>query len=184
MHQSKVNGLALFARQILRLLLPVLLLVAQPRARAESHDHEGADDEHAETDGGHNRGGREAGRKDKSGSELEDVMEEMNGAFRKLRRQVDDQTQNAASLALVERMRALAQRAALLSPRMMTQAPEKDRAGLLASYREQMQELMATFTDLQAALKAGKNSKAADIVEDLRELEKAGHHKFRTDEDH
>jgi soluble cytochrome b562 len=111
-------------------------------------------------------------------------MEEMNGVFRKLRRQVDDKATNASSIALAANLHQLAQRVVKSTPRLVARAPEKDRAALLASYREQMQELIATIDDLQAALKAGKNAKAVEIVEDLRDLEKAGHHKFRAEDSH
>jgi soluble cytochrome b562 len=169
---------------ILRLGLIFLLAVSPSLVRAERHEHSGTRSESGEDEDGRSRSGRESGRKEKGDSELEDVMEEMNGAFRKLRRQVDDKTQNASSIALAANLHQLAQRAMKSTPRLVAQAPEKDRAALLTAYREQMQELIATFADLQAALKTGKNAKAAEIVEDLRDLEKAGHHKFRAEDNH
>ena len=71
-------------------------------------------------------------------------------------------------------------RAGRLQPKMIARAPVADRARLLAGYQDQIKELAATCGDLEAALRAGKNTEATDIVADIRELQKAGHHKYRT----
>lgn len=168
----------------LRLSLFLLLAGPQLLPGSDRREHSGNRTESGEDEDGHSRGDRESHRKEKGGSELEDVMEQMSSAFRKLRRQVDDKTLNASSIALAANLHQLAQRVVKSTPRLVARAPEKDRAALLAAYREQMQELIATFDDLQAALKAGKNAKAVEIVEDLRDLEKAGHRKFRSEDDH
>jgi hypothetical protein len=173
----------MMTRRLIFIVLTGLLALGQPAARAEHHGRGGDDDEHSDGEGS-SRGGRQTGRREKGDSELEDVMEEMNGAFRKLRRQVEDKAQNPSSLTLAGTLYRLAQRAAQMTPRMIVHAPDKDRPGLLANYRDQMKELVATVADLQVALRAGKNAQAAGIIDDLRDLEKAGHHKFRTEGEH
>ena len=161
-----------------------LLLISAVNCVAAERRARGADEDERSDAGIRNRSGREAGQKEKGDGELEDVMDEMNGNFRKIRRQVSDKSQNASSLTLAANLVRLTQKATQLTPRLITQAPEKDRAAMLASYRDQIQELAATFADLQAALKDGKNGKAAEIVEDLRELESVGHRKFRAKDAH
>jgi hypothetical protein len=163
--------------------LGLLLIAAMESGAAERRGREAGEDDRSDA-AVRSRSGREGGQKEKGDSELEDIMDEMNGNFRKLRRQVSDKSQSASSLTLAANLVRLTQKAAQLTPRLIAQAPEKDRAAMLASYRDQMQELAATFTDLQSALKDGKNGKAAEIVDDLRELESAGHRKFRAKDAH
>lgn len=162
----------IFRRRFVLFLVSALITGLVP-ARGEHHGRDRDDDGH---------GGRESVRRGRGDSALEDVMEEMSENFRKLRRQVEDKAQNASSLALVARLRELAAQGAGMKPRMIARAAADEQPKLLRSYQEQMRELAATFGDLEAALRAGKNGKAASIVEDIRELQKAGHHKFRTED--
>ena len=113
------------------------------------------------------------------GSDLEDSMSTMNGAFKKLRRQVADPAQNEASLALVAKLRKACVEASLLMPEKISHLPAKDQAAAKASYTDKMKELIATVDELSAALKAGKNSEAASVIKDLGLQEEAGHKEFK-----
>ena len=113
------------------------------------------------------------------GSALEDSMSAMNGAFKKLRRQVEDPAQNEASLALVAKLRKACVEASLLMPEKIGHLPAKDQAAAKASYTEKMKKLIATVDELSAALKAGKNTEAAGIIKDLGMQEGAGHKEFK-----
>lgn len=170
---------AMCPRRLFPRLLAVLLLLQLSVVRAERHDHEEGDGDAARPEG--KATGREGGRRDKGDTSLEDVMDDMNAAFRTLRRQVGDPGKNPSSLKLAASMHELARQASRLQPRMVTHSPREEQPALLAAYQERMKELVATIADLEAALKAGKNRAAAEIVEDLRELQRAGHRKFRTD---
>ncbi|MEY4488198.1 MAG: hypothetical protein RIQ79_706 [Verrucomicrobiota bacterium] len=118
------------------------------------------------------------GKQDKS-SELGDSMEKMNGAFRKLRRQVADPAQNEASLALVAKMRATVVESAKYLPDKISKLPAEAQAAAKTSYADKMKELLATTDELAAALKVGKNEQAVKIIEELRLQEEAGHKEFR-----
>jgi len=113
------------------------------------------------------------------GSELEGKMEKMNGAFRKLRRQVADPAQNAASLELVAKLRAATTQAAATLPDTIGKLSPEKQAAAKTSYMEKMKELLATIDELSAALKADKNEEAVKIIENLRLQEAAGHKEFR-----
>ena len=113
------------------------------------------------------------------GSDLEDSMSTMNGAFKKLRRQVADPAQNEASLALVARLRKACVEASLLMPEKISHLPAKDQAAAKTSYTDKMKELIATVDELSAALKANKNSEAAGIIKGLGLQEEAGHKEFK-----
>lgn len=112
-------------------------------------------------------------------TELGEHMDRLSGAFRKLRRQVGDPAQNAASLELLAEMRDAAQAAAKLVPAKAADLPEADRAKFTAAYRKQMGKLLTQLTDLEAALKTGDNSAALKQVSELADFQKASHREYR-----
>ncbi len=112
-------------------------------------------------------------------TELGEHMDRLSGAFRKLRRQVGDPAQNAASLELLAEMRDAAQAAAKLVPAKVADLPEADRAKFTAAYRKQMGKLLTQLADLEAALKAGDNSAALKQLAELADFQKASHREYR-----
>lgn len=160
------------------MLVLLACALAWPVAGRGGEREDRGEDEH-QTEGKH--GGRTKERRE--GTELEDVMGDMNTICRRLRRQAGDQTQNGASLELAARLKILVRRAAALRPARIARTPVAEQPKLQASYEEQMQELLATVGDLEKALKTGRNNEALKILDDMRELQNAGHHKFRTKED-
>jgi soluble cytochrome b562 len=113
---------------------------------------------------------------------LEDSMEKMNGAFRKLRRQVTDPTKNANSLELVANLRAASQKSIDLVPKLAAERPEAERPAFTAAYKKQMEEFVAALAPLEAALKAGNNAEAEKLVADLGARQKKGHKDFKKQE--
>jgi soluble cytochrome b562 len=112
-------------------------------------------------------------------TELEGKMDKMNGAFRKLKRQVSDPTKNADSLQLVARMRAAAEDAVKLNPAKATDLPEDERAKFVAEYQLKMKDFIVELGKLEAALNANKNDEAVKLVADLGARQKAGHKDFK-----
>ena len=106
-------------------------------------------------------------------------MSTMNGAFKKLRRQVTDPQQNPASLELVAKLRKACVEATQALPTKISRLPAKDQATAKADYADKMKELIATVDELAAALKADKNTEAASIIKELSLQEEAGHNQFR-----
>ncbi|MBM3872616.1 MAG: hypothetical protein FJ382_02590 [Verrucomicrobia bacterium] len=115
-------------------------------------------------------------------SALEDAMDKMNGAFRKLRRQVTDATKNANSLELVATLRAASEESVKLVPKLAAERPEAERPAFIAAYKKQMQEFTAALAPLEAALKADNNAEAEKIVADLGARQKQGHKEFKKQE--
>lgn len=113
------------------------------------------------------------------GTDLEDKMEDMNGAFRKLRRQISDASANASSLELVARLRKASVESEKLIPEKAEKIPEAERAKFVADYQAKMKEFIAEIDKLKAALEAGKNDEAAAALTKLGSLQKSGHREFR-----
>jgi len=117
------------------------------------------------------------------GTPLEKEMKTMNRAFKQLKKQAADASQNASSLALVAQMEKAADAAAKLVPEKAADLPEKDKAALTASYQAKMKDFSAALAKLEAAFKAGDNAGATKLLGELGNLERADHKEFRKPQD-
>ncbi len=120
-----------------------------------------------------------AGGPAKEETELDHKMEDMNGAFRKLRRQIADASANASSLELVAKLRKASEESVALIPAKAAKVPEADREKFVADYQAKMKEFIAEVDKLKTTLEAGKNDEAAAILNKLNSLQKSGHREFR-----
>ncbi len=112
-------------------------------------------------------------------TELADKMSALNGAFKKLRRQIADPAANASSLELVASLRAAAETALPLTPEKAKLTPEAERQKFVAAYQAKMKVFLAEVQKLEAALQAGNNDEAAASLGRLGMLQKEGHREFR-----
>lgn len=117
--------------------------------------------------------------KNKEPTPLEEQMDRMSSAFRKLRRQAGEAAKNEASLELVATMRAAAKQAQQLIPAKAQEVPEASRAKFVAGYQEQMMQFIATLDTLEKALKAGDNAGALKLVSELGAMQKSGHKEYK-----
>lgn len=116
---------------------------------------------------------------DKDETELGNHMDKMNGAFRKLRKQVNDVAQNAESLKLVATIKEEAAASAKLEPAKKSEIPAAEQAKFVADYQAKMKEFNGKVAALEAALKANKNDEAAKLVDELAAAQKQGHKNFK-----
>jgi hypothetical protein len=112
-------------------------------------------------------------------TELGNTMEKMNGAWRKLRKQVADPAGNAASLELVATISACAEKALTFKPARVEDVPAADREKFIADYQVQMKDFGAQVRKLEEALKADDNATAAAIVQKMGAMQKEGHKEFK-----
>jgi soluble cytochrome b562 len=112
-------------------------------------------------------------------TDLEMRMDRMNKAFRKLKKQVADPTQNASSLELVATMQAAAKEAMDLTPAKAADLPADQQAKFTDDYKAGMKGMQDELTKLSDALTAGKNDDAVKIVAEIFDLEKKDHKEFR-----
>lgn len=116
---------------------------------------------------------------EKEVTKLEEQMDRMNTAYRKLRRQVGDASKNESTLELVGIMREVVTTARDLAPVKTADLPEEKRIEFVAGYREQLGKLDIILTAIETALKAGNNTDATKLIGDLREVQKAGHREYK-----
>jgi soluble cytochrome b562 len=124
-----------------------------------------------------------AGSSDEKKTDLDLRMDRVSKAFRKLRKQVSDPTQNASSLALLATMQAALAEAVDLTPEKAADVPADKKDKFMADYKAGIKGMQDEFTKLGDALTAGKNDDAAKIVADIFALEKKDHKDFRRPDD-
>ncbi|HEX2852152.1 MAG TPA: cytochrome b562 [Opitutaceae bacterium] len=115
----------------------------------------------------------------KEETELDHVMDRLNKAYGKVRRQVSDATKNADSIAQVAIMKEAAEAAVKLEPKWKADKPADEQAKFVADYQAKMKETIAQIAKLEEALKAGNNEEAAKIFGVVRDAQKAGHKEFK-----
>jgi len=115
-------------------------------------------------------------------TDLELRMDRMGKAFRKLRKQVADPTQNASSLLLLTTMDDAAKEALDYTPAKAQDLPEDQRAKFEEDFKAGIKGMQDEFAKLRDALTAGKNDDAVKIVADIAALEKKDHKDFRRPE--
>jgi hypothetical protein len=119
---------------------------------------------------------------DEKKTDLELRMDRMGKAFRKLKKQVADPTQNASSLLLLTTMDDAAKEALDFTPAKAQDLPEDQRAKFEEDFKAGIKGMQDEFAKLRDALTAGRNDDAVKIVADIGNLEKKDHKEFRRPE--
>ncbi len=112
-------------------------------------------------------------------TELGQNMEKLNGAWRKLRKQVADPASNASSLELTATIKAGMEKALTFTPVRAQDVPEADRAKYVESYRTKLKEFIGLVDELEAKLKAGDNAAADALVQKMGSTQREDHKEFR-----
>jgi hypothetical protein len=110
---------------------------------------------------------------------LGDNMAKMNDALRTLRGQVADATKNADSAKLAATIKETATASLKLEPAKKADIPAADQAKFVSSYKEAMQMLVDQAGKLESALKAGDNTAAAKLLDDMGAHQKASHKEYK-----
>lgn len=110
---------------------------------------------------------------------LEQAMDKMGGAYRKLRRQAKEGSFSPDAAALVATIKSAATEAKKFEPLKAKEVPEAARAAFVAKYRNKLDEFIAELDLLTGELQAGKQAEALKRVEKLGKLQRAGHENFQ-----
>ena len=121
--------------------------------------------------------------KNEDKTDLEKQMDIVNKSARALRKQINDATQNDASLALVAKIHDAADAASKLTPKKAADLEGADKDKFMADFQAGMKEFIDHVDQLTAALKSGDNAGAAKVFQGLFALEKKDHKEFRKPEE-
>jgi hypothetical protein len=116
---------------------------------------------------------------DEKKTDLEVRMDKIGKAFRKLKKQVADPSQNASSLQLLSTMEDAAKEAVDLTPAKAEDIPDDQKAKFEDDFKAGIRNLQDLFAKLRDALTAGRNDDAVKIVADIDAFEKKEHKEFR-----
>ncbi len=110
---------------------------------------------------------------------LGEAMEDIGGAWRRVKRQASDSSKNEATLALVAKMQAAVKQGMQYKPALLEDIPAAEKKDFLIGYGRGMKAFSNKLDQLAAALTAGDNQAAAAIVAEIDELRKKGHTKYK-----
>ncbi len=116
-------------------------------------------------------------------TELEGKMHAVGKAYRKLKKQVADPSQNASSLQLLATMQDGIKASFDLTPAKEADIPDAQKAQFNADYKAGLKDMQDLLAKLGDALSANKNDEAAKIVADIDALQKKSHKSFRKPKD-
>ena len=109
-------------------------------------------------------------------------MKSMNKALRTLKKQVADPAKKADNLALVAGIKKNLEASVKLEPAKTKDVPAADKAAYLDKYKAQMADLVKTYDEIDAALKADKPDDAKKAMEKLSDQKEKGHKDFGADD--
>jgi len=113
---------------------------------------------------------------------LAKAMKVVNKNIRTMKRQIDDPAKKDDNLALIAAAKKSLDECLKLEPAKTKDVPAGDKSAYLAKYKEQMNGVVKTFDDLEAAVKAGKTDDAKKIFEKLSDEKEKGHKDFNPDD--
>jgi cytochrome c556 len=122
---------------------------------------------------------QERPRQKEPATELEDHMEKIGGAFRALNRQIGDASKNEDSLKRIATIRENAEASLKLDPAKKADIPADRQAKFVADYQAKMKAFIADVNKVEAALKAGNNDEAKNLLQNLKQDQKEGHDEFQ-----
>lgn len=120
---------------------------------------------------------------DEEHTPLGEAMEEIGGAWRRVKRQAADPSKNEATLAMVARMQAAAKESLKHKPELLEDIPAAEKKEFLVGYGRAMKAFSSKLDKLAAALAAGDNDSAAAIVVEIDNLRKKGHTNYKKPEE-
>jgi cytochrome c556 len=127
-----------------------------------------------------------AGPKDKDDdeqTELGDHMEKLSGAYKRLGREVADPAKNEDSLKQIAIIREQAEAALKLQPAKTADLPADQREKFVAGFHDKMKSFIDDVNKVEAALKAGKNEEAKQLLGTLKQDQREGHKEYQKKKD-
>jgi len=112
-------------------------------------------------------------------TELSEKMEKLNGAYRRLKRQIADPAKNESSLALIATIKTQTEASLAYKPEFTAEQPAADQAKFVERYQAEMKKMIELVGKLETSVKAGKNDEAAKAIAELDAQQKSSHKEFR-----
>jgi len=118
-------------------------------------------------------------KKDEPETELGAKMEKISSAWRIAKRQLNDSSKNADTLAKLATVQENMKAALKLEPDLKKSKPAEEQAKFVADYQAKMKEEIKKIDEVIALVKAGKNDEAAKLVAVVDQDQKDAHKQFK-----
>ena len=112
---------------------------------------------------------------------LEKQMQILARGMKQLSVQISDPSKNQDSVALIESLKHATGISKELMPRKTASIPQADQEKFLTAYKAQIDKLTEAFSQIEEAIKAGKNDQAKTVFATIGPIKKEGHSKFKQD---
>lgn len=120
---------------------------------------------------------------DREDTELEEHMEEISDAWRKVRRGSKKAENNAANAKLVAGMIKHAKAGIDLIPLRVEDVPEAERDAFLVAFKKEMKVFIDTLVKLQKAFAEDRHEDAVELVAKISKHQRASHKEFKRPDD-
>lgn len=110
-------------------------------------------------------------------------MEVIGYAFKALRRQAGDPAANASTLELLAEIRGAAIKSLEFKPAYTTAQPTAEQAAFASGFKADLQDFIKIVDEAIAAVQAGDNTRAEELVAAMRDAQRAGHRAYKAPRD-
>ncbi len=110
-------------------------------------------------------------------------MEIMGDAFKALRRQAGDPAENASTLQLLNELRGAAIKSLEFKPAYTDAQPAAEQAAFASKFKADMQDFIKIVDEAIAAVQAGDNTRAEELVAAMRNAQRSGHRAYQAPRD-
>ena len=120
---------------------------------------------------------------EKKKSELHERMEEMDKAFKQLKRTIRSEAQDKQSLELLGKIEQLAVTCKGMVPSKTKTEPADKQDKFVLAFRKEMAHLIGDFCAMETAILDGDHAKAEQLYKKLADDKENGHDKFMDDDE-
>ena len=110
---------------------------------------------------------------------LGERMEKMGGAWRLVKRNINDSSKNTETLEKLASIKQLMTESLKFEPALKKDKPAAEQAKFVADYQAKLKEEITKIDQISAALKAGKNEEAAKLVGVVDQDQKDAHKAYK-----
>lgn len=140
-------------------IIALALIVCLPAARAAQHEEE------------------------KEKTPLGQEMSAMNKAWRQIKKQAGDASQNTETVKLLDQVIESCKASVDMIPVLSEEVSEDKRPAFIEAYKKEMVELNEQYESLRNLFEAGENEKAQGMIKKIDDLKKKGHKEFKPKDD-
>ena len=110
-------------------------------------------------------------------------MSAMNKAWRQVKKQAGDASQNTETVKLLDQVIESCKASVDMKPVLSEEISEDKRPAFIEAYKKEMEELTQQYESLRSLFEAGENEKAQGMIKKIDDLKKKGHKEFKPKDD-